>query len=47
MSKMLRNSIGSYVPMRAKGVLGVVRYNVCGPFEVPSLAENKYYVSFL
>lgn len=33
--------------MRAADLLGVVHSDVCGPFEVPSLGGNKYFVSFV
>lgn len=32
---------------RVKHALGVVHSNVCGPFEAPSLGENKYFLSFV
>ena len=28
-------------------VLGVMHFDVCGPFEVPSLGGNKYFTSFV
>lgn len=46
-SKQPRNSFSSHVPLRAKNLLGVVHSDVCGPFEVPSLGGNKYFVSFV
>lgn len=33
--------------MRAKDVLKVVHSDICGPFEVPSLGVNKYFISFV
>ena len=33
--------------MRASSVLGVMHFDVCGPFEVPSLGGNKYFTSFV
>lgn len=46
-SKQPRNSFKSHLPMRATGLLGVVHSDVCGPFEVPSIGGNKYFVSFV
>lgn len=46
-SKQPRNSFKSHLPMRAAGLLGVVHSDVCGPFEVPSIGGNKYFVSFV
>lgn len=36
----------SEVAPRETHALRVVNYDVCGPFEVPSLGGNKYFVSF-
>jgi len=33
--------------MKASSILGVVHFDVCGPFEVPSLGGNKYFTSFV
>lgn len=35
------------VSPRAKHALRVMHSDVCGPFEVPSLGGNKYFVSFM
>lgn len=35
------------MPPRATHDLGVVHYDVCGPFEVTSVGGNKYFVSFV
>lgn len=35
--KMIPTQIKSNLPMREKDLLGVVHYDICGPFEVPSL----------
>ena len=37
----------SEVAPRAKHALGVVHYDVCGPFPVSSLGGNKYFVYFM
>lgn len=46
-AKHSRNSFSSHVPLRSNDLLGVVHSDVCGPFEVPSLGGNKYFVSFI
>lgn len=46
-SKHSKNSFKSYLPMRSNDLLEVVHSDVCGPFEVPSLGGNKYFVSFV
>lgn len=45
--KKPRLPFASKVSLRAKHALGVVHSDVCGPFKVPSLRENKYFVSFV
>jgi hypothetical protein len=37
----------SEVAPRANYALGVVHSDVCGPFEVPSLGGNEYFMSFM
>src|ERR1044072_8187588 len=46
-SKQPRGSFSSFTPTRTTGVLDVVYSDVYGPFEVPSLGGNKYFVSFV
>ncbi|CAH9104519.1 unnamed protein product, partial [Cuscuta europaea] len=45
--KQTRRGFKSWIPTRSKKVLEVVYYDVCGPFEVPSLSEKQYFVSFI
>ncbi|MCH88103.1 copia-type polyprotein, partial [Trifolium medium] len=47
MGKQTRNSFKSEVPSRASNQLEVINSDVCGPFEVPSLGGNKYFISFV
>ena len=42
-----RTSFSLYTMSKASDVLHVVYSNVCGPFDVPSLGGNKYFVSFV
>ena len=46
-SKQTRASFSNYTPTRTNDLLHVVYYDVCGPFEVPSLAGNRFFVSFV
>jgi len=41
------NVFKSHIHMRATKLLHVVYFDVCGPFEVSSLGQNKYFVSFI
>jgi hypothetical protein len=43
--KQPRLPFASEIPPRVKHALGVVHSDVCGPFPVPSLGGNKYFVS--
>ena len=45
--KQPRLPFTSEVAPRAKHALGVVHSDVCGPFPVPSLGGNNYFVSFV
>ena len=45
--KQPRLSFASEMPPRAKHALCVVHSDVCGPFSVPSLGGNKYFVPFV
>lgn len=45
--KQPRIAFTSYIQMRAKNVLEVVHSDACGPFEIPSLGGNRYFVSFV
>ena len=36
-----------YTPTKANDLLHVVYYNVCGPFEVPFLGGNRFFVSLV
>ncbi|CAJ2635289.1 unnamed protein product [Trifolium pratense] len=47
MGKQTRNSFKSEVASRARQQLEVIYSDVCGPFEVPSLGGNKYFISFI
>ena len=46
-SKQTRASFSNYTPTRANDLLHVVYSDVCGPFEVPSLGGNRFFVSFV
>ncbi|CAL0302269.1 unnamed protein product [Lupinus luteus] len=46
-SKEARTSFGNHSQTRAIDLLHVVYSDVCGPFEVPSLGGNRYFVSFV
>jgi len=46
-SKQPRTAFSSYTPSRAKELLQVIYSDVCGPFDVPSLGENKFFVTFV
>ncbi|WVZ15014.1 hypothetical protein V8G54_012580 [Vigna mungo] len=45
--KQTRKPFKSLIRMRAKDCLEVVYSDICGPFEVPSLAENRYFITFV
>lgn len=45
--KQSRNSFQSQVQPRAENILGVIHSDMCGPFEVPSLGGNKYFITFV
>ncbi|MCI13909.1 copia-type polyprotein, partial [Trifolium medium] len=45
--KQSRKSFKSELPSRASNLLEVIHSDVCGPFEVPSLGGNKYFISFV
>ncbi|GAU36409.1 hypothetical protein TSUD_38770 [Trifolium subterraneum] len=45
--KQTRNSFKSEIPSRARNQLEVVHSDVCGPFEVATLAGNRYFISFV
>ena len=45
--KQPRLPFASEIAPRAKHALGVVHYDVCGPFLVASTGGNKYFVSFV
>lgn len=45
--KQPRLPFSSEMPPRETHVLGVVHYDLCGPFKVPSLGGYKYFVSFV
>lgn len=46
-SKQSRNSFKSHLPMRSTNVLEVVHSDVCGPFEIPTIGGNQYFVTFV
>ena len=46
-SKQPKTSCSSYTISKANDVLHIIYSNVCGPFDVPSLGGNKYFVSFV
>ncbi|GAU35215.1 hypothetical protein TSUD_204910 [Trifolium subterraneum] len=45
--KQTRKSFKSEIPSRARNQLEVVHSDVCGPFEVATLAGNRYFISFV
>lgn len=45
--KQTRKSFKTELSMRAKECLGVVYSDVCGPIEVPTVAGNRYFISFV
>jgi len=46
-SKQSRLPFVSKAPKRASEALRVVHYDICGPFEVPSLGGSKYFITFI
>ena len=46
-SKQPTTSFSSNTMSKASDVLHVVYSDVCGPFDVPSLGGNRYFVSFV
>lgn len=47
LGKQPRQSFNSNVPMKSTELLNVVYSDVGGPFEVPSLGGNKYFITFI
>lgn len=45
--KQPRLAFKSNLKMRSKYVLNVVYFDICGPFEVPSIAVNKYFLAYV
>jgi len=45
--KQLRIAFNSSNTHRSKEILNVVYSDACGPLDVPSLGENKYFISFV
>ena len=45
--KQPRNVFVSYIPSRTNKSLELVYSDVCGPFEEPSIGENRYFVTFI
>jgi len=45
--KQARNSYNATVPFNATRKLEVIHSDVCGPFEVKSIGENRYFVTFI
>lgn len=45
-SKQSRKPFQSKIKMRSRECLEVVHSDICGPFEVPSLAGNRYFLVF-
>ena len=46
-NKQPRTSFSSYTMSKASDILHIVYLDVCGPFDVPSLGGNRYFVSFV
>lgn len=46
-SKQPRSSFSSFTHSRSQNLLDVVYSDCCGPFDTPSLGNNKYFVSFV
>jgi len=47
LGKQPRSAFSSSAASRSKELLNVVYSDVCGPLEVPSLGEKKYFISFV
>lgn len=45
--KQTRKPFKSQIRMRAKDCLEVVYYDICRPFEVPTLAGNRYFITLV
>ena len=45
--KQPRNAFKKHMHVRTKGLVQVVYFDVCGPFEQMSLGQNKYFVTFI
>jgi len=45
--KQARSSYKAQVPFKATGKLKVIHSDVCGPFEVKSIGDNSYFVTFI
>jgi len=45
--KQTRRPFQTNMKMRAKECLAMVYSDVCGPFEVPSLGVNRYFITFV
>ena len=46
-SKQPRSSFSNFTHSRSQNLLDVVYSDCCGPFDTPSLGNNKYFVSFV
>nr|KYP39567.1 Retrovirus-related Pol polyprotein from transposon TNT 1-94 [Cajanus cajan] len=47
LGKQARNPFKVHLETRSKDVLEVIYTDVCGPFEVPSLGGNRYFITFI
>jgi len=45
--KHYRSTFKSELKMRAKHVLNVVHFDICGPIEVPTYSGNRYFITFV
>lgn len=45
--KQKGKSFKAHLSMRVRDCLEVVHSDICGPFEVPSLAGNRYFITFV
>jgi len=45
--KHSRSAFKSDLKMRAKHVLNVVHYDICGPIEFPTYSGNRYFITFV
>lgn len=45
--KQMRKSFKTHLSMSVKDCLGAVHSDICGPTEVPTIAGNRYFITFI